>query len=86
MPGTDVYETVERYSRTDQLAYVHFRDVQGNALHYHEMFVDDGDVDMVRIFEILYRNHFDGVIIPDHTPVLECAVPDTQGWPTRWVG
>jgi mannonate dehydratase len=24
---------------------------------------------------ILHRNGFDGVVIPDHTPLLECAAP-----------
>ena len=34
--------------------------------HYHETFIDDGDVDMLRILCILHKNGFDGVIIPDH--------------------
>ncbi|MEM7032887.1 MAG: mannonate dehydratase [Chloroflexota bacterium] len=72
MPDTDVYETVERYSRSGKLGYVHFRNVQGKAPHYHEMFIDDGDADMIRILRILHKNGFDGVLIPDHTPLIEC--------------
>jgi len=75
MPGSDVYATVDRYSRLGRIAYVHFRNVQGKAPHYHEMMVDDGDVDMVEVMRILQRNGFDGVMIPDHTPLLECAAP-----------
>ncbi len=30
---------------------------------------------MIRILSILERNHFDGVIIPDHTPQMSCAAP-----------
>ncbi len=75
MPGTDVYQTVERYSEAGRLAYVHFRNVEGNAPHYHEMFVDDGETDMIEVLRILHRNGFDGVLIPDHTPLLECAAP-----------
>ena len=75
MPGADVYETVERYSHAGRIAYVHLRNVQGKAPHYHEMFVDDGDTDMLRVFRILHKNNYDGVIIPDHTPLLECAAP-----------
>ena len=43
--------------------------------HYHEMFVDDGDTDMFEVIRILHRNSFDGVLIPDHTPLIECAAP-----------
>jgi mannonate dehydratase len=32
-------------------------------------------VDMIRILTILHRNHFDGVIIPDHTPQMTCSAP-----------
>jgi mannonate dehydratase len=75
MPDTDVYDTVDRYSRAGRLAYVHFRNVQGKAPHYHEMFVDDGDTDMLQVLRILHKNGFDGVLIPDHTPLLECSAP-----------
>ena len=43
--------------------------------YYRETFIDDGEVDMIRILSILYRNGYDGVIIPDHTPQMTCAAP-----------
>jgi mannonate dehydratase len=33
-----------------------------------ETFVDDGETDMLRIVDILVKNAFDGVLIPDHAP------------------
>ena len=30
---------------------------------------------MIRILSILAKNHFDGVIIPDHTPQMTCPAP-----------
>jgi mannonate dehydratase len=75
MPAGDVYATVDRYSRAGRIAYVHFRNVRGKAPYYHEMMVDDGDTDMIEVLRILRRNGFDGVLIPDHTPLLECAAP-----------
>jgi len=75
MPDSDVYDCVDRYSRAGKLAYIHLRNVRGKAPHYHEMFVDDGDTDMLRVLRILHANGYDGVLIPDHTPLLECAAP-----------
>ena len=75
MPEGDVYEAAERYSAQGRLAYVHFRNVTGKIPHYHETFIDDGDVDMLRLLRILSRNGYDGVLIPDHTPLLECGAP-----------
>lgn len=75
MTEGDVYETVDQYSRQGRIAYLHLRNVVGKAPYYRETFIDDGDVDMIRILSILKRNGFDGVIIPDHTPQMSCAAP-----------
>jgi mannonate dehydratase len=75
MTEGNIYETVERYSAQHRLAYVHFRNVHGKAPHYHETFIDDGDVNALRVLEILKPNDFQGVIIPDHTPQMDCAAP-----------
>jgi len=75
MTEGDVYEAVEQYSRQGKLAYVHFRNVTGKVPHYRETFVDDGDIDMLRVLRILKKNGFDGVLIPDHTPQMSCAAP-----------
>ena len=48
---------------------------EGGLPAYKETFIDEGDVDMLRVLEILKRNRFDGVLIPDHTPQMACAAP-----------
>jgi mannonate dehydratase len=75
MSEGNLYDTVEQYSAQKRLAYVHFRNVSGKVPHYHETFIDDGDVDMLRIMAILYKNKFDGVMIPDHSPQMTCTAP-----------
>ncbi|MDE3180398.1 MAG: mannonate dehydratase [Acidobacteriota bacterium] len=75
MTEGDIYEVIDNYSRQQKVAYVHFRNVHGKAPHYHEMFVDDGDVDMRRAMNILKRNGFGGVLVPDHTPQMKCGAP-----------
>ena len=75
MRGSDVYDVVERYSRSDQIGYIHFRNIRGKIPNYNEVFVDEGDLDMVRILRILTQNEWDGVIIPDHTPQMACTAP-----------
>jgi mannonate dehydratase len=49
--------------------------VRGKVPMYDEMFVDDGDVDMIEAMRILKRNGYEGVLIPDHTPAMSCAAP-----------
>jgi mannonate dehydratase len=75
MTEGDIYEVVDHYSRQNAIGYVHFRNVRGKVPHYVEVFIDEGDVDMIRVLTILKRNGYDGVLIPDHTPSMACDAP-----------
>jgi len=75
MTEGNIYEAVDHYSKQGKIAYIHLRNVVGKVPHYRETFIDEGDVDMIRILTILHRNRFDGVIIPDHTPQMTCTAP-----------
>lgn len=75
MTEGDVYQAVEQYSSQRKLAYVHFRNVTGKVPFYRETFIDDGDIDMIRVLRILKKNGYDGVLIPDHTPQMSCGAP-----------
>lgn len=75
MTEGDIYDVVDTYSRQGKLAYIHFRNVRGKVPHYKETFIDEGDIDMLRVLRILKRNNYTGVLIPDHAPQMSCAAP-----------
>ncbi len=75
MRDGDVYDAVETYSRQNKLAYVHLRNVRDKVPSYKETFIDDGEVDVLRVLRILKKNNFTGVVIPDHAPQMSCAAP-----------
>ena len=75
MSEGDIYELVDRHSQREEIAYIHFRNVKGKVPHYDEVFIDEGDVDMVRLLRILHKNNYAGVLIPDHTPSMDCEAP-----------
>ena len=75
MTEGDVYEATDAYSKQDKIAYIHFRNVKGKVPFYREVFVDEGDIDMLKILAILKKNKYTGVLIPDHTPLMECSAP-----------
>ena len=63
------------FARQNAIGYVHFRNVRGKVPFYRETFIDEGEIDMHRILQILKRNNFEGVLIPDHTPLMSCDAP-----------
>ena len=75
MTEGDVYESITQYGRQDKIAYVHFRNVRGKVPCYQETFVDEGDLDMLRVLKRLKEVDYDGVLIPDHTPEMSCDAP-----------
>lgn len=75
MQGADVYEAIRRYASEGKICYVHFRNVRGKVPNYEEVFIDEGDVDMLTALRIYHECGYDGVFIPDHTPHTSCAAP-----------
>jgi len=75
MTETDLYEWVETYANAGKVAYVHLRNVRGRVPNFVEVFVDEGDTDILRILRILHRAGYDGLITPDHAPAMNCPAP-----------
>jgi mannonate dehydratase len=75
MTEGNVYDAIDQYTKQGAIGYVHFRNVRGKVPEYHEVFIDEGDVDMVRAMRIYKKNGYDGVMIPDHTPRMICDAP-----------
>lgn len=79
MTEGNIYDTLEQYLAQDRISYVHFRNVIGKVPDYREVFVDEGDIDMLRAMAIFKKYEFDGIIIPDHTPQMAGAAPWHEG-------
>lgn len=75
MVDGDIYEAVDFFSSNNKIGYIHCRNIRGKVPYYKETFVDEGDIDMPRIFQILKKNNFKGVLIPDHAPQMSCDAP-----------
>ncbi len=79
MPGADLYDAIDRYTLDRKVAYIHLRNVRGKFPEYTEVFLDEGDIDLPRFLSILRKNNFDGVVTPDHAPLMECDAPWHSG-------
>jgi mannonate dehydratase len=75
MPNADVYAAIGKYAATGRICYVHFRNVRGKAPNYREVFLDEGDADMIDALRIYRASGYSGLFIPDHTPHTACAAP-----------
>lgn len=65
----DIGATIRRFA--PHTAFIHFRDVRGTLTDFIETFPDTGKTDMVEALGTWLDAGFDGVIRPDHVPLLD---------------
>lgn len=66
--GVDVYDAIRDIGALGKIAYVHFRNITGTPHHFEEVFIDEGQVDMIRAMETYRDIGFNGPFMMDHTP------------------
>lgn len=67
--GEDVPGVIRHFS--DQIVFVHFRDVVGTVPSFTETFLDEGNFDEFAAMKALEEVGFDGPVLLDHVPKLE---------------
>lgn len=68
--GKDIIETIKDFGSQDKIFKVHFRNVNAPLPYFVETFVDNGYQDMYQVMKALREVNFDGVLIPDHIPLM----------------
>jgi mannonate dehydratase len=80
MGGTaNVLRGIRHFGPRGQIAYVHFRDVQGVGDQFSECFIGEGNLDITAVLRALIEVGFKGFLIDDHVPHM---VGDL-GWAPR---
>ncbi len=84
MGGTaNVLRGIRHFGPRGQIAYVHFRDIQGvgdgGSDQFAECFIGEGDLDITAIMRALKEIGFTGSLIDDHAPHME----GDDAWATR---
>lgn len=77
MTEGNVYEAIEQYA--SHIGYVHCRNVRGKVPHYSEVFIDEGDINILKAMRLFKKAGYDGVFVPDHTPLMNCGTPWHSG-------
>ena len=66
--GVDVLQAIRDIGSIDKIVYVHFRNVRGSLRSFQEVFLDEGDVDMIEAMRTYRDVGFEGPFMMDHTP------------------
>jgi mannonate dehydratase len=78
--GEHVPSAIRRIGSQGKIVYVHFRNIRGTPRSFQEVFIDEGDVDMVAAMQAYKDVGFTGPFMMDHTPHFSTAAA------TAWAG
>jgi mannonate dehydratase len=70
-PGREIFDVIRYFGARKKIFNVHFRNIQGGFLNFQETFPDAGDVDMLAAIRVYKEVGYDGMLMPDHVPLIE---------------
>lgn len=70
-PNGIVLDAIREFGPRKKIFMVHFRNIRGGYLDFHECFPDEGSVDMPACIRAYREAGYDGILCPDHVPVSE---------------
>lgn len=79
-PGEQIFDVIRYFGTRKTIFNVHFRNIRGGLLNFQETFIDDGDVDMLKAMRVYEEVGVDGMMMPDHVPVVQGDPNDYQGF------
>ena len=83
-PGKEIFDVIRWFGMRGKIFNVHFRNIQGGYLHFSECFPDNGAVNMPRALRTYKEIGYEGMIMPDHVPIIEGDTGGAQAFAFCW--
>ncbi|MBS0364337.1 MAG: mannonate dehydratase [Proteobacteria bacterium] len=70
-PAREIFDVIRYFGTRRKIFNVHFRNIRGHRDRFVETFPDEGDVDMLRAVLTYKQVGYEGMLMPDHVPLVE---------------
>jgi mannonate dehydratase len=74
-PGEEIFDVIRWFGERGKIFNVHFRNIKGGKLGFHETFPEEGDMDMARSLALYHALGYPYMIMPDHVPTIDARDP-----------
>jgi mannonate dehydratase len=80
--GGNVPELIRYFGSRDCINHVHFRNVRTitPVLDYTEVFIDEGDTDMLAAMKAFHEVGYSRMLVPDHSPIIAGDHHELGAW------
>jgi mannonate dehydratase len=79
-PAHEIFDVIRYFGARQKIFNVHFRNIHGGFLNFQETFPDCGDVDMLAALKVYQDVGYDGMLMPDHVPLIQGDVAGLQAF------
>jgi len=67
-PNTEIHDIIRWVGERNQIFNIHLRNIKGGWNNFQEVYLDNGDVDMLQVIRTLRDVGYSGMLCPDHVP------------------
>ena len=67
-PNEEIHEVIRYFGNKKRIFNIHFRNMIGKRGDFQEVYLDNGDVDMLQVMRTLVEVGYEYMVMPDHVP------------------
>ena len=67
-PATEIHDVIDYLGSRKKIFNIHFRNIIGKRDDFHEVYPDNGDMNMVEVARSLWKVDYPYMLMPDHMP------------------
>jgi len=67
-PNEEIHEVIRYFGNKKRIFNIHFRNMIGSRGDFREVYLDNGDIDMLQVLRTLVEVGYEYMVMPDHVP------------------
>ena len=67
-PNEQIHEVIRYFGEKKRIFNIHFRNIIGQRGDFREVYMDNGDIDMLQVVRTLNEVGYEYMVMPDHVP------------------
>jgi mannonate dehydratase len=67
-PREEIFDVIRYFGTRGKLFNIHFRNIRGRRDNFQEVYPDEGELDMLRVLQVLKEVGYHYLVMPDHMP------------------
>jgi len=67
-PAKELHDVIRYFGKRKKIFNIHFRNIRGRRDDFQEVYLDNGDMDMLQVIRTLYEVDYPYMVMPDHVP------------------